>query len=109
MIQTITLPGTEAVLRVQGRAKENFVVCDLPGFAEFADRVPDKKRSENDQRKDWYGGLTYDRSLRCVAETLAELRQATSCWSRWNRLFPYRNPGVRTTRSLACVPTCHST
>src|SRR5438067_11986312 len=66
MIQTITLPGTEAVLSVQAGAKENFVLCDLPGFAEFADRVPGDKRSENDQRRDWYGGLSYDRSLAAV-------------------------------------------
>src|SRR5260370_7311882 len=63
MIQTIALPGTEAVLRVQARAKENFVVCDLPGFAEFADRVPGERRSGNDQRRDWYGVLSFDRSL----------------------------------------------
>jgi len=66
MIQTITLPGTETVLRVQARAKENFLVCDLPGFAEFAGRVPGEKRSESDQRKDWYGGMSYDRSIEAV-------------------------------------------
>src|SRR6266567_8102855 len=66
MIRTITLPGTETVLRVQARAKENFLVCDLPGFAEFAGRVPGEKRSESDQRKDWYGGMSYDRSIEAV-------------------------------------------
>jgi hypothetical protein len=66
MIQTMTLPGAEAVLRVQARAKENFVVCDLPGFAEFADRVPGERRSDNDQRKDWYGGLSFDQSIEAV-------------------------------------------
>jgi hypothetical protein len=66
MIQTITLPGTEAVLTVQARAKENFVLCDLPGFAEFADRVPRDKRSDDEQRKQWYGGLSYEHSLAAV-------------------------------------------
>jgi hypothetical protein len=66
MIQTISLAGTEAVLSDQARAKENFVLCDLPGFAEFAGRVPGEKRSESDQRKDWYGGMSFDRSIEAV-------------------------------------------
>ena len=40
MIQLIKLPAVDAVLDEQPRAKENFVLCDLPGFADFADQVP---------------------------------------------------------------------
>jgi hypothetical protein len=66
MIQKINLKGTEAVLSEQQRAKENFVLCDLPGFAEFAARLPSEKRAAHEVRKDWYGGMTYERSLEAV-------------------------------------------
>ena len=66
MIQTMGLKGTEAVRDEQPRAKENFVLCDLPGFAEFADRVSEEKRAASETRKDWYGGMSYDRSVEAV-------------------------------------------
>jgi hypothetical protein len=66
MIHTTTLPGTEAVLSAQPRARENFVLCDLPGFAEFADRVPSQKRTGSAVRNGWYGGMSYDRSIEAV-------------------------------------------
>jgi len=64
MIQTIALKATEAVLSVQRSAKENFVLLDLPGFAEFADRLPIGKR--NDTRNQWYGGMSFDQSIEAV-------------------------------------------
>ncbi len=60
MIQKITLPGTDAVRNVQPGAKENFVVCDLPGFAEFADQVPRAKRWADAAEMKWYGGIRRD-------------------------------------------------
>jgi hypothetical protein len=66
MIQIFSLNGTEAVLHEQRRAKEHFVLCDLPGLAEFADRLPSEKRAANEAREDWYGGMTYERSLAAV-------------------------------------------
>src|SRR5215211_2489773 len=66
MIQSTTLTATEVVLKEQRRAEENFVLCDLPGFAEYADRLPPEKRTADDQRIRWYGGMTYDRSIEAV-------------------------------------------
>jgi hypothetical protein len=60
MLEQRTLKATEAVLSIQPRAIENFVVCDLPGFAQFADRLPGIKRVGSDQ---WWGGMTYEQSL----------------------------------------------
>ena len=40
-----TLNGTDVVLTAQANAIENFVVCDLPGFADFADQLPTEKKN----------------------------------------------------------------
>jgi hypothetical protein len=63
MIQKIALKGTEAVT---SGASENFVLCDLPGFADFADQIPIGKRSANDARREWYGGMGCDQSIEAV-------------------------------------------
>jgi hypothetical protein len=63
MIQTSRLQATEAALDEQPSARENFVLCDLPGFAEFADRLPSEKRVSG---KKWYGGMSYDQSVDAV-------------------------------------------
>ncbi len=60
MLEQRSLKATEAVLTIQPKAIENFVVCDLPGFAAFADRLPTDKRAGSEQ---WWGGMTYDQSL----------------------------------------------
>jgi hypothetical protein len=66
MIQTLKLNATESVVEEQPKAKENFVLCDLPGFAEFAERVPRDKRATAESAKKWFGGMTYDQSLDAV-------------------------------------------
>ena len=60
MLEQKTLKATDAVLSTQPKAVENFVICDLPGFAQFADRLPTNKRAGSEQ---WWGGMTYDQSL----------------------------------------------
>jgi hypothetical protein len=65
MLEQRTLKATEAVLRTHPKAIENFVVCDLPGFAVFADRLPANKRGGSEQ---WWGGMTYDQSLLAVRQ-----------------------------------------
>jgi hypothetical protein len=60
MLELRTLKATDAVLSSQPKAIENFVVCDLPGFAAFADQLPANKRGGSEQ---WWGGMTYDQSL----------------------------------------------
>jgi hypothetical protein len=45
-------------------AMENFVVCDIPGFADFVESVPsDKRKAEN---RSWYGGMSYTESLKAT-------------------------------------------
>jgi hypothetical protein len=60
MLEQKTVKATDTVLAAQPKAIENFVVCDLPGFAQFADRLPSNKRAGSGQ---WWGGMTYDQSL----------------------------------------------
>jgi hypothetical protein len=43
MLEKSTLNGTGEVLKAQPDAIENFVVCNLPGFADFADQLPPEK------------------------------------------------------------------
>jgi hypothetical protein len=66
MIQTLKLNGTESVLEEQPKAKENFIVCDLPGFAEFAERVPSERRATNQGAKKWFGGMSFEQSVDAV-------------------------------------------
>ena len=66
MIQTLRLNGAESVLEEQPKAKENFVLCDLPGFAELAERVPKEKRATSESAKKWCGGMSYDQSVNAV-------------------------------------------
>ncbi len=60
------LEGTEAVIRSQPKAIENFVVCDLPGFADFADQLPAERRVVGKEGTRWYGGMSYEQSLAAV-------------------------------------------
>ena len=66
MFEQRTLEGTDEVLRTQRNATENFVICDLPGFAAFADRLPSEKRGAGKEGSQWYGGMTYDQSVAAV-------------------------------------------
>jgi hypothetical protein len=66
MFLKTTLEGTEAVLRAQPNAIENFVVCDLPGFADFADQLAPESRTIGKERIRWCGGMTYEQSLAAV-------------------------------------------
>jgi hypothetical protein len=45
------------------KAKEHFAICDLPGFAEFCDGLPDGKRRKAGT---WTGGMGFVESLQCV-------------------------------------------
>jgi hypothetical protein len=63
MFEVKRLRATDEVLREQRNAVENFVVCDLPGFADFADRVPRDRRTATAKRAQWWGGMTYDQSV----------------------------------------------
>ena len=63
MLEQKTFKATDAVLSGQPKAIENFVICDLPGFAQFADQLPCNKRIGSEQ---WWGGMTYDQSLRAL-------------------------------------------
>ncbi|MGB6535284.1 MAG: hypothetical protein WBF58_04905 [Xanthobacteraceae bacterium] len=66
MFVKTTLEATEAVIRSQPKAIENFVVCDLPGFADFADQLPAERRVVGREGTRWYGGMTYEQSLAAV-------------------------------------------
>ncbi len=66
MIQILKLNGTERVLEEQPKAKENFVLCDLPGFAEFAERAPMEKRAASQSAMRWFGGMTFEQSVEAV-------------------------------------------
>jgi hypothetical protein len=63
MFEIKRLKATDEVLREQRKATENFVVCDLPGFADFADRLPRDRRVAGGNRTQWWGGMTYDQSV----------------------------------------------
>jgi hypothetical protein len=66
MIQILKLNGAESVLEEQPKAKENFVLCDLPGFAEFAERAPMEKRTPSQSAMRWFGGMTFEQSVEAV-------------------------------------------
>ena len=66
MFEKKTLKGTDEVLSVQRGAMENFVVCDLPGFADYADQLPIEKRAVGEEGTKWWGGMTYDQSVAAV-------------------------------------------
>ena len=66
MFEKKTLKGTDEVLSVQRGAIENFVVCDLPGFADYADQLPIEKRAVGEEGTKWWGGMTYDQSVAAV-------------------------------------------
>jgi hypothetical protein len=66
MIYKATLSATEPALNVQPEAREHFVLCDLPGLAEFAERVPQSKRACDASTLKWCGGMSYERSLAAV-------------------------------------------
>jgi hypothetical protein len=66
MIQTMRLNATESVLEEQAKAKENFILCHLPGFAEFAERVPREKRATTESAKKWFGGMSFEESVKAV-------------------------------------------
>ena len=58
MLEKNTLSGTDVVLTAQANAIENFVVCDLPGFADFADQLPTEKQRVGKEGTRWWGGMT---------------------------------------------------
>ena len=66
MFEKKTLKGTDEVLSAQRGAMENSVVCDLPGFAEYADQLPTEKRAVGEEGTKWWGGMTYDQSVAAV-------------------------------------------
>jgi hypothetical protein len=68
MFEKRTLKGTDEVLSVQRGAIENFVVCDLPGFADYADQLPIEKRVVGEEGTKWWGGMTYDQSVAAVRD-----------------------------------------
>ena len=43
MLEQKTLKATDAVLSTQPKAVENFVICDLPGFAQFASALSGRR------------------------------------------------------------------
>jgi hypothetical protein len=63
MFEIKRLKATDNVLREQRKAVENFVVCDLPGFADFAERLPRARRVAGTGRTQWWGGMSYDQSV----------------------------------------------
>ena len=63
MLEKSTLNGTDEVLKAQANAIENFVVCDLPGFADFADQLPTEKQRVGKEGARWWGGMTYQQSV----------------------------------------------
>ena len=63
MLENSTLNGTDEVLTAQPNAIENFVICDLPGFADFADQLPTEKQTVGKEGARWWGGMTYQQSV----------------------------------------------
>jgi hypothetical protein len=63
MFEIKRLKATDEVLREQRKTIENSVVCDLPGFADFANQVPRDRRVAGTDRTQWWGGMTYDQSV----------------------------------------------
>ena len=63
MLEQKTVEGTDEVLTAQPSAIENFVICDLPGFADFADQLPTEKKNVGKEGTRWWGGMTYQQSV----------------------------------------------
>jgi hypothetical protein len=66
MLQILRLDGADSVRDERPDAKENFVLCDLPGFADFADRVPHESRHRGKANDKWSGGMSHERSIEAV-------------------------------------------
>jgi hypothetical protein len=97
MLEQRTLKATEEVLNAQPKASENFVICDLPGFAAFSDRLPADKRSGREQ---WWGGMTYDQSLLALRQgDLSGVAASDALLREMETLIPVS----RSWRSIDCV------
>ncbi len=68
MFEKTTLNGTDEVLKAQPGATENFVVCELPGFADFADQLPTEKQKVGKEGARWWGGMTYQQSVKALRD-----------------------------------------
>jgi hypothetical protein len=90
MLEKNTLNGTDVVLTAQANAIENFVVCDLPGFADFADQLPTENKNVGKEGTRWWGGTTYQKSVTALRngdmagvpasdKLLAEMENACAC------------------------------
>src|ERR1044072_43451 len=60
MQNQMTLPAIEAVRARHPGARDHFLICDMPGFADAADRVPTTHRGDGGA---WFGGKTFAESL----------------------------------------------
>ena len=86
------------------------MVCDLPGFADFADQLPTEKKNVGKEGTRWWGGMTYQQSVTALrygdmagvaGERQAARRNGNAC------------AGVAVLAhsqlaSSACVRTCRS-
>ncbi len=68
MLEKKTVSGTDDVLKAQPSAIENFVVCDLPGFADFANQLPTEKQKVGKEGTRWWGGMTYRQSVAALRD-----------------------------------------
>jgi hypothetical protein len=68
MFEKSTLNATDEVLTAQPSAIENFVVCDLPAFADCADQLPTEKQNVGKEGTRWWGGMTYQKSVTALRD-----------------------------------------
>jgi hypothetical protein len=110
MLEKSTLNGTDVVLTAQANAIENFVVCDLPGFADFADQLPTEKKNVGKEGTRWWGGMTYQKSVTALRNgDMAGVPASDKLLAEMETLCRCRGLGALTTASSACVRTCRST
>lgn len=89
-IQTFTLPGTEAVLKAQPKARENFVVTDVPGFADYADQhIPARRFKQENDNTEWYAHVGFTEGLQMLRQgDLASVPASDKLLNDMDKLVP---------------------
>jgi hypothetical protein len=83
----------DEVLEAQPGATEHFVVCDLPGFADFAEQLPAEKQRVGREGARWWGGMTYRQSVTALRD-VRQWRMVSWVPDGRNESVPKLGPGV---------------
>ena len=110
MLAKRTVNGTDDVLKAQPGAIENFVACDLPGFADFAEQLPAEKQKVGKEGTRWWGGMTYQQSVTALRDgDMSGVAASDKLLEEMETLVPVSQSWRTHNSVVGCARTCHST